>query len=324
MRRRTAIVSSLIAVTALLSACADDDTAEPTVTTGTSADSPERLTVAAAFFPIETVVDAVGADTVDIVTLVPPGEAAHEYEPTAEQVTALEDADVVFYLGGNFQPGVEDALASLPSDVRTVDLLEGLTLLPITDPLAGVEGDVEGEALEDGSDPHVWLDPTNMAAMGETVATVLAELSGDGAATFGANAAAFRADMESLDSGIAGRLTDCESRVVVTAHRAFQYLTERYGLVQLPIAGISPSEEPSAKTLEAVAEAAEANGVTTIFFEENLPDDLARTVADEIGAEVGVLDPLESLSRDQLEAGETYRSVMLANADALAAGLRCS
>lgn len=282
------------------------------------------LTVAASFFPIESVVVAVGGDMITVVPLVPPGEEAHDFEPTPEQVTRLGDADVVFYLGRDFQPGVQDAIDALSSDLVTVDLLDGLALLPVTDQLAGVEGETEGETLDDGADPHVWLDPTNMAAMGETVAATLAELDPDRADEFATNAAAFRADMEALDGEIAMQLQTCDTRVLVTTHRAFEYLARRYDLVQLPIAGISPSEEPSAKTLEAVADAAREHGVTTIFFEENLPDDLARTVADEIGAGVAVLDPIESLSRDQLDAGETYRSVMLSNATALADGIGCS
>ena len=298
---------SLVVASVLFAACGDDTESDGSA--GTQADD-DGLTVAASFFPIETVVDSVGGDAIHLVPLVPPGEEAHDYEPTPEQVAALEDADVVFYLGRDFQPGVQDALDTLPSDVRTVDLLDGVTLLPITD--------------GDGVDPHVWLDPTNMALMGETVAGVLGELDPAGAAEFTSNATTFRSDMEALDGEIAGTLADCDARVVVTTHRAFEYLTNRYDLVQLPIAGISPSEEPSAKTLEAVANAAEEHGVTTIFFEENLPDDLARTVADEIGAEVGVLDPIESPSRDQLDAGETYHSIMLVNAAALAEGLGCS
>jgi len=306
---RRMFAAPLLIAALVLGACGDDDDT-PDASTGGQGDGDLEagLTVAASFFPIETIVRAIGGDSVRVVPLVPPGQEVHDFEPTPEQVSELEGADAIFSLGDDFQPGVQDAIGSLPSDVQSVDLLVGLSLL----------------TLDEGVDPHAWLDPTNMAAMGEAVAATLTELDPERAAEFDANAAAFRADMEALDREIGGQLDECAARTLVTTHRAFEYFARRYDLVQLPIAGISPSEEPSAKDLEAIAEAAREHGVTTIFFEENLPDDLARTVADEIGADVAVLDPLESLSRDQLDAGETYRSVMLANAAALAQGLGCS
>jgi zinc transport system substrate-binding protein len=89
------------------------------------------------------------------------------------------------------------------------------------------------------------------------------------------------------------------------------------------ISGISPSEEPSAEALEEIAAFASTNGVDTIFFEENLPADLSRTVADEIGATTARLDPIEAPSTDQLAAGATYVSLMGDNLDALRTGLGC-
>jgi zinc transport system substrate-binding protein len=134
---------------------------------------------------------------------------------------------------------------------------------------------------------------------------------------------AYLAQLDELDGAFRDGLAECDSRILVSGHRAFAYLAAAYDLDAVSIAGISPSEEPSAQTLEDVATFAKDNGVTTIFFEENLPDDLARTVADEIGATTAVLDPIESPSGDQLDAGATYVSIMTDNLAALRAGLGC-
>ncbi|MEN9646060.1 MAG: hypothetical protein RL238_2729 [Actinomycetota bacterium] len=297
-----------------LVACGDD----------TTSSSGDRLVVAAAFYPIETIVRSVGGDAVDVVTLVPPGEEAHEYEPTPQQLTELAEADVVVYLGQGFQPNVEKAIESLPDDVTRVDLLEGLELLPIGEQLPGTEGEAEGEELATGDDPHVWLDPSNMQAMTDAVAATLSTADPAGADGYATRAAAYDAELATLDGEFTAGLANCASDVLVTSHRAFGYLAAAYGLTQVAIAGISPSEEPSAKSLEAVAAFAAENGVTTIFFEENLPDDLAATVGSEIGAGTGVLDPVESLSSEQLDEGADYLSVMRLNLASLSTGLGCS
>jgi zinc transport system substrate-binding protein len=269
--------------------------------------------VAVAFYPLEEIVRAIDPDAVDILTLVPPGEEAHEYEPSARQVGDLQSAQTVFYLGSGFQPDVEKAIGTLSDSVDKVDLLKSIDLLPITDTLHGTEGEAEGEVLETGEDPHVWLDPANMI----TMATVAAE-------ALGTDATAYVAELRKLDEAFSAGLEHCRSRVIVTSHRAFEYLAHAYDLTQIPIAGVSPTEEPSAKTLQAIAKVAEADDVSTIFFEQNLPDDLAKTVADEVGATTAVLDPLESLSSDRLEAGATYISVMTENLSILRSALGCT
>lgn len=316
--RRALAISLAALFTASLAACSSVD--------DTSSDG--RLEVAAAFYPIDEIAQRVGGALVDVVSLVPPGSEAHEFEPTPQQLADLENADVVFYLA-DFQPNLEKVIESLPASVQKVNLLDGITMRQIGSNLPGTddgdheeEGDHE-EAAAGSDDPHVWLDPANMRTMTATVARVLGAASASDAAAFEANAATYTAELDALDDTFAAGLAQCDSDVLVTGHQAFGYLADAYGLTQVAIAGISPGEEPSAQTLEAIAEFASANDVTTIFFEENLPDDLARTLADEIGASTAVLSTLESLSSDQLDDGATYISVMEENLATLCASLGC-
>ena len=267
-----------------------------------------RPLIGVAFYPIEEIVRAVGGDAVDVVTVVPPGEEAHEYEPTPKQVTKLDRADVVFYLGGGFQPGVEQALAVLPSRVTRIDLLQQLPLLH----------------LGEGTDPHVWLAPGLMAEMAEQVRRELAAILPTAASVIARRAAAYTATLTTLDGEMAAGLAHCRSRLLVTGHEAFGYLAAAYGLRQEAIAGISPGEEPSAKALERIAALVRREGVTTVFFERGLPGDLSRTVAAETGADTAELYTVESPSRDDLAAGADYASQMRLDLVALRAGLGCT
>jgi zinc transport system substrate-binding protein len=267
-----------------------------------------RPLIGVAFYPIEEIVRAVGGDAVDVVTVVPPGEEAHEYEPTPKQVTKLDRADIVFYLGGGFQPGVEQALAVLPGRVVQIDLLAHLPLLH----------------LGDGTDPHVWLAPGLMAQMADQVRGELAAIVPASAAEFGRRAAAYTAALTTLDGEMSAGLAECRSRLLVTGHEAFGYLAAAYGLRQEAIAGISPGEEPSAKALERIAELVRREGVTTVFFESGLPGDLSRTLAAETGAATAELYTVESPSRDELAAGDDYASQMRLDLAALRKGLGCT
>ncbi|CAB4810028.1 MAG: hypothetical protein F2735_07485 [Actinobacteria bacterium] len=285
---------------------------------------PGKLRVAAALYPIEEIVRVVGGSQVSLVELIPPGEPAHDYEPTPRQVTDLESADVVFYFGGGFQPGVEKAVASLPSSVRKVDLLKSVKLIAVSQQLAGTEGAVDGEVLGDGSDPHVWLSPTNMQLMVEQVRATLAAFPSFDEPSADTGAASFASRLAKLDADFRSGLSSCVSRVIVTAHRAFDYVAHEYNLEQIAIAGVSPTDEPSAKTLEAISRSARDHQVTTIFFETNLPAELSKMIANEVGAATAVLDTIETLSNKQIADGANYVSVMQSNLAALEKALVCS
>ncbi|MGQ0464528.1 MAG: metal ABC transporter substrate-binding protein [Sporichthyaceae bacterium] len=283
----------------------------------------ERLLVAAAFYPIAEAVGRVGGDRVRVVNLTPPGAGPHDLELTPPQVEEVTGARAVFYLSGGLQPAVAKLVAGL-TGVRAVDVLEGLDLLPVGEQLAGTRGEVDGEVLEGGGDPHVWVDPVGQRGIAGKARDVLAELDPAGAAEFARNLDGYLAELDALNSEFQTALTTCRSRVVVTSHRAFEYLARRYGLIQIPIAGLSPEAEPDPRSLSAIAAAAKREGVRTVFFEEQVPRDFAETVAREIGAGTSALDPVETITADDLAAGHTYGTVMRDNLGALRAGLGCT
>jgi zinc transport system substrate-binding protein len=312
----------LVAVAAtsiLLAACGSDDADD---TAGDSADA-ASLSVIAAFYPLEEAARGVGGDLVSVTSLTPPGQGPHDLELQPAQLGVFESADVAIYLGRGFQPQVEAAIEQSPDTLAGVDLLDAVELLGVDEQLAGTDGEVDGEVLAGDVDPHIWLDPSRMITMVDAITEAFADADPDHADDYAANAERYLADLRGLDGEYRSALTDCRSRVIVTSHRAFGYLADTYDLRQIPIAGISPEVEPDPRTLEAIAAEAKAEGVTTIFLESIAPPELAETVAREIGAELDLLDPIEGLTQDQLDDGETYASIMRDNLGRLVTGLGC-
>ena len=262
--------------------------------------------IGAAFYPLAEIVTAVGGDAVKVVTVVPPGEEAHEYEPTPSQIGDLQDVSVMFFLSG-FQPAVDDALAELDGATK-VDLMASLAVRHIGDDI----------------DPHVWLDPQNMITMAERVRDVLTETLPEQAAGIRDRAAQYIATLDTLNADMRSGLSSCTSHLLVTTHEAFGYLADAYGLQQVGIAGISPGDEPSAKALAQIADLVREEAVTTVFSEDGLPADLAQTVADETGAATATLFTIESPARDELKAGADYASFMRDNLATLRAALECA
>jgi zinc transport system substrate-binding protein len=281
------LVAVLIAIAAL-AGCGDGEQVScPPV--GEQPEECRPRTVVASFYPLAWAAERVaGASIDDVDNLTPPGVEPHDIELSPGDVESIRDAELVIYIGGGFQPALEDAIAS--RDGRSLDL------------------------LEPGEDPHIWLDPVRFAGAVERIAE----------ATGGAGSAydEIRA-VKRLDAEYRRGLASCERSVIVTTHAAFGQLARRYGLSELSLAGRSPEAEPSPRELEELIDDVRASGATTVFAEPLVSDRVAGTVAREAGLETATLDPIEGLSKARLEAGEDYLSVMRSNLGSLREALGC-
>jgi ABC-type metal ion transport system, periplasmic component/surface adhesin len=322
-RVRTAVAMALVtAVVGATAACGD------------SGADDGRLSVVAGFYPLQFVAERVGGDHVRVTSLTQPGAEPHDLELSPRQVAGLSEANLVLYLQG-FQPAVDEAVRQ--AGVRTLDVAalvplltaeagdghdhgaEGTAEEPAGDEPDGHED--EGQSDPGSRDPHVWLDPTRLATIADAVATTLAELDPDDAAGYRERAAGLQADLTALDREYTDGLRDCVRREIVVSHAAFGYLADRYDLRQIPITGLSPDTEPTPGELAAAVETARAVGATTIFFETLVSPDVAQAVADAIGADTAVLDPIEGLGPDV--TGD-YLSVMRDNLATLRTALGCA
>jgi zinc transport system substrate-binding protein len=258
-----------------------------------------RPSVVAAFYPLQYAAQAVGGDGISVTSLTPAGVEPHDLELSATQVAEIAQADLVLYVKG-FQPAVDEAIAQQAPD-RAIDVSANLPLL--------------------GNDPHVWLDPANMATIGTTIANRLAEIEPDAATKVAKNATTLASSMATLEDDYRTGLATCRSRDLVTSHEAFGYLAHAFNLNQIGLSGISPDAEPSPTRMKQVADLVASKGITTIYYETLVDPKIAQTVADETGAKVAKLDPLEGLAPD---AKGDYVSVMRANLVTLKAGQGCS
>ena len=132
-----------------------------------------------------------------------------------------------------------------------------------------------------------------------------------------ANYKKYAGEFDELDKEIRDGLANVKKRDIIVAHEAFGYLCNAYDLTQLAIEGLTPDSEPDPAKMEEVIEYAKKYDIHTIFFEELASPKVAKTVAKEVDAVTAVLNPIEGLSEEDIQAGEDYFSVMRKNLEAL-------
>lgn len=291
-------------------------------------DGAEKIKVVASFYPVAEAAGRVGGDRVEVTNLTPAGTEPHDLELTPDQVDRLEDADLVVYLGQGFQPAVE-AVAERRNG-PTLDLLDEIAVGPgAVEALASEKhgNESEGVGEEHGGeeiDPHFWLNPRLLSQAAAAIMAEMVALTPAGDSSFSANLASYQKQLADLDAEFESKLAACPRKDIVTAHAAFFYLTDRYGLAQVPIAGLSPESEPDAQRIADLTSLIADRRITTVFYETLVAPDVARTLAREAEVEAAVLDPIEGLSEDDVDAGKDYSAVMRQNLAALQAALGCS
>lgn len=295
----------------------------------------DQLTVYASTFALKSIAEEIGGDRVRVEMVIPPGADPHTYEPTSRQMTQIAEADLFLTVGHDLEPYVESMEKSLANEnVTFVKTAEDVSLLD-ADKTVHVHGEDEhaheedehGHEAEDAHghshgqyDPHVWLDPMNAVSMAEAVEASFADQAPDYKDEFADRLSAFKAEAETLDAELQAAVDAGSKKQLLVTHAAYGYLAERYGFEQLPIAGLTPSEEPSQQALKRVIEEARAHDLTHIAFEDTVTPKVAEVVKNEIGAEAVTIYNLESVTKEQME--QSYFDLMRENVNALEIALK--
>jgi zinc transport system substrate-binding protein len=280
-----------------------------------------KLKVEVSFYPMYDFTTHVAGSLADVGILIPAGVEPHDWEPTPRDMGRLEDSNVLIYNGAGLEGWVDQVVSALDSDkLVQVEASRGISLLD------GFH-DAEDEETDEGSgwnrkdagglDPHVWLSPQQAIREVQNIEAGLIQAAPEHTAEFRANAEAYIAQLEQLDKEYRQGLEHVKRKDFVTQHAAFGYLAKDYGLEQIPIAGLSPEQEPSASSMADIIQFARAHHTKTIFFETLVSSKVADTVAHEIGAKTAVLNPIEGLTDEELASHMDYLAVMRQNLKAL-------
>lgn len=257
--RTPSLLIALLCLIASLQACGRSS---PEATTRRG-ESPETLTLVATTGMVADAVRAVAGDRADVDALMGPGLDPHLYKPTRSDIAKLLQADAVFYNGLLLEGKMTDALIRAATSGRPVhavtELIDESQLL-------------EPEEFAGHFDPHVWMDPSVWVSAVEVVRDKLIELDPDGEADYRANATAYIEELRSLDQYAQRvlRTVPESSRVLVTAHDAFNYFGRRYGFEVVGIQGISTESEAGVRDIQRLVDLLVDRRVGAVFVESTV------------------------------------------------------
>ncbi|TDG00230.1 metal ABC transporter solute-binding protein, Zn/Mn family [Paenibacillus piri] len=229
----------------------------------TGSESDGKLKVTATIGMISDVVNQVGGSHVQVTGLMKSGVDPHLYKASQGDVKKLEQAQIIFYNG-------------LHLEGKMIEIFEKMTSVKPTIPVSRNIPEKELRGWEDGEashDPHIWFNVKHWISATEVIRDELAKADPAHADDYKAGAAAYIKQLEELDRHVRTQIASIpeQQRVLVTAHDAFGYFGDAYGIQVMGLQGISTASEYGSKDVTDLREFLVSRQIKAVFIESSVP-----------------------------------------------------
>lgn len=230
----------------------------------TTASAQEKIDVVATTGMIADAARQVGGDLVNVKALMGPGVDPHAYRQTRTDISAMTNADLVLWHGLFLEAQMQDFMHDLSEKRNVVAVAEGLPRNML----------LSHDDYDDKFDPHVWMNPNLWSKVVISVRDALAETNPEQADAFKANAAKHLDDVAQLANYSTKVLSSvpAESRVLLTAHDAFNYFGSAYGFEVMGIQGISTESEAGLNRIAELVDLLVDRDIGAVFVESSVSD----------------------------------------------------
>lgn len=292
-----------------------------------------RISVVTTIFPQYDFVRQIAGENVELKMLLKPGEETHSYEPTPQDIIAIQNSDIFIYVGGENDAWVEDILESMPeADMRTLKLMdcvdtveeehvEGMQEQPghSHEEEESHEDETEEEHSVHEIDEHVWTSPVNASAIVDKIKDLLVQADPENRQIYEENAEAYEAELAELDAEFRDVVDNAGRSLVVFGDRfPFRYFADEYGLdYYAAFPGCASDTEPSAATMAFLINKVKEEEIPVVLKMELSNENIANAIAEATGTEVRTFYSCHNLTAEEFEDGETYLSMMQKNVETL-------
>ena len=323
-------ISLVLFLSMFLSACN-----QVNKTTGNSAsqsEGEESISIMTSLYPLQYFAERIGGDLVKVESLLPPGSDAHTFEPTSKDMISIAESDLFIYNGLGMESYAEKITKSLENeDTIMVEATKGVDVIASSHDHSEEGHHEEGEGAHEEEhheesdagheeehhhgdyDPHVWLDPNRAIGLAENIRDALIDLQPQHKDAFNQNFDELIKDLESIDNAFTSLAQESDHPEILVSHAAYGYWEDAYGIEQLAVAGLSPTDEPSQKELKEIIETAKEHSIHYVIFEQNVTTRVAEIIQKEINAKPLKVHNLSVLTESDIENNENYLTLMKKN-----------
>jgi len=287
-------------------------------------DDRKNIKVVTTLFPLYDFAKNIGQQKAEVSLLLPPGVEPHTFEPRPNDITRIQDSDLLIFTGKYMEPWIDNLLKGIDTKRLTVvDTSKDITLIRRTDSHDEAE---HARTEESGNpDPNIWLDFSNAVKMVDAITTEFIAKDPQNKDFYAKNSHEYKKKLEELDKKYKDTLLRCRDKFIIHAgHFAFGYLAKRYDLKYASAyKGFAPNAEPTPKRLVELTNNVKKHDVRYIYYEELITPKIAEVISKETGCGLLMLHGAHNVTRKEIDSGVTFVQLMEINLENLNVGLQC-
>lgn len=266
-------------------------------------------------------------NNVNIKFILGPGKDSHSYEPTAQDLIDIQNADLFVYIGGKMEEWALKVLDSMNDEKLNAFCIANDVELAEEKEIDGVEEHEEEHEHEAGAfDEHIWTSPKNAKLMVKSLCSEIIKIDEKNADIYNKNAEEYIKEIERVDTELKNVVDNkVRDRLIFGDKMPMQYFIDYYGLnVSAAFSGCSTDAEPSGKTIAYLIKVAKEEKIPVILYIELNTGKVAKTIASEVGdnCKAMKIQTLHNVEKNDFENGETWVTLMERNVEVLKEALQ--
>jgi len=284
-----------------------------------------RLKIITTLFPLYDFTKTITGEKADVVLILPPGVEAHSFEPKAGDILRINSADMFIYTGKFMEPWAENLIKGIENKkLSIIDASSGIKFSIVHSDKHGHKRIHDAVADHSNIDPHIWLDMSNVQIMIDNILAGLLKKDPVNRDYYKKNAEEYKAKIVELDERFKKNLDSCKKRIILHGgHFAFGYLARRYNLEYISAYRGSPDAEPTPKLIAQMKKTIQEKSIKYIFYEEIINPRVAYVLERETGVGLLKLHGCHNITKEEMDRGVTFISLMEENLKNLKKGLEC-
>jgi len=253
-----------------------------------SSESGQKKTLSVSIPPQKYFIEQIAGDEFNINIMIPPGANPVTYDPSPGKMKEVANSVAYIKVGHlAFEKIWMDKFTSVNSDMKVIDQSKYTEIIQVDTKTKGHNHD-HGT----GVDPHIWTSPKAVKKQVKAIREGLTQINPENESSYKNNYRNFLNNIDTLDSFVESRLGDVKNKTFMVFHPALSYYARDYGLNQISIE--FEGKKPTPSKLKEIVDLARKEQIRTVFIQKQFNIDNAKTVAEEIGGTLNVINPLDS------------------------------
>lgn len=323
MKKRLLMVALMVVMAVLLCSCGSNKEDLGSNNSVSKQENSGKIKVVTTLFAPYDFTRQIAGDKVDLTMLLAPGEESHSYEPTPQDIIAIQNCDLFIYNGGENDTWVKDVLSSLDNEVNVLSMTESVDKLYEEELTEGMQPeDDEGEADDEGEeefDEHVWASPANANHISRAICDKLKEIDKENADEYEDGYTAYSSELSTISKDIQSVVDSAKRKVILFGDRfPLRYFVEEFGLdYYAAFPGCSADSEANSSTIAFLINKVKSENIPVVFKIELSNGNIANTISEATGAKVETFFACHNISSEDFKAGVTYVDMMKSNIEVL-------